>query len=168
MKASSVCAEFIIGFESMHDGDLSMIGLQPKMDPISIWTEGYGRAMRDSKGNFLKGAKDKAAAMKGITIHNKKEAYAALLVDLESRERIVMQNIKVPLNQNQFDALVSYVYNTGGSNTLYNLINNKAPEREIKLWMTTHYITADGVVMNGLIKRRRAECALFLTPINTK
>jgi hypothetical protein len=24
------------------------------MDPIGIWTEGYGHAMRDSKGNFLK------------------------------------------------------------------------------------------------------------------
>jgi GH24 family phage-related lysozyme (muramidase) len=37
-----------------------------------------------------------------------------MLQDLDPREHIVMQKIKVPLNQNQFDAF-SYVYNTGGS-----------------------------------------------------
>jgi lysozyme len=166
MKTSAVGIELIVSFESLHDGDLSTIGLQPKMCPAGIWTEGYGRAMRDDNGNFLKGLANKNKALGRITIQNAKQAYDALSADLISREYTVMQNIKVPLNQNQFDALVSYVYNTGGSGTLYKLINNKAPECEIKLWMTSHYITADGVTMKGLIKRRQAECALFLTPIN--
>jgi lysozyme len=165
MKTSAIGIGLIIGFESIHDGDLSTIGLQPKMDPISIWTEGYGRAMRDSKGKFLKGSANKEEALRRASIHTIKEANNALLVDLVSREHTVMQNIKIPLNQNQFDALVSYVYNTGGSSTLYRLINTKAPDRDIKSWMTTHYITADGVEMPGLIKRRKAECTLFLTPI---
>jgi lysozyme len=50
MKTSNVGIQLIQEFESLHDGDLTMIGLQPKMDPIGIWTEGYGHAMRDSKG----------------------------------------------------------------------------------------------------------------------
>ena len=32
-------------YESLHDGDLKMIGLQPKMCPVGIWTEGYGSAI---------------------------------------------------------------------------------------------------------------------------
>ena len=54
MKTNNEGIKLIKDFESLHDGDLTLIGLQPKMDPIGIWTEGYGRAMRDKKGNFIK------------------------------------------------------------------------------------------------------------------
>ena len=156
--------KLIKSFESLHDGDLNMIGLQPKMDPIGIWTEGYGRAMRDNHGNFIKGKENKALAYSRITIDNESEAHQALIQDLSSREHTVMQNIKIPLNQNQFDALVSYVYNTGGSNTLYNLINKKADPVIIRRWFETKYITADGKKLPGLIRRRKAEADLFFTP----
>lgn len=165
MKTSSIGIELIKGFESLHDGDLSIIGLQPKMDPIGIWTEGYGRAMRDKKGNFIKGAKNKQLAYDNITIHTPAEALKALTEDLASREYIVMQNIKVPLNQNQFDSLVSYVYNTGGSSTLYKLINSKSSKKLIQNWFETKYISADGVILSGLIKRRKAESNLYFIPI---
>ena len=39
--------DLIKHFESLHDGDLHKIGLQPKMDSVGIWTCGYGRAMID-------------------------------------------------------------------------------------------------------------------------
>lgn len=148
-------------FESLHDGDLNLIGLQPKMDPIGIWTEGYGRAMRDDKGNFIKGASNKTLAYSRITIKTEAQAIKALIEDLQSRERIVMQNIKIILTQNQFDSLVSYVYNTGGSSTLYKLINNKASDSEIRSWFETKYITADGKTLPGLIRRRKAEADLY-------
>jgi len=156
--------KLIKSFESLHDGDLNMIGLQPKMDPIGIWTEGYGRVMRDNHGNFIRGKENKALAYSRITIDNESEAHQALIQDLSSREHTVMQNIKIPLNQNQFDALVSYVYNTGGSNTLYNLINKKADPAIIRRWFETKYITADGKKLPGLIRRRKAEADLFFTP----
>lgn len=165
MKTAINGINLIISYESLHDGDLSLIGLQPKMDPISIWTEGYGRAMRDDKGNFIKGIKNKKLAYSRISIHTVDEALKALYEDLISREHIVAQNITVNLNQNQFDALVSYVYNTGGSNTLYSLINNKAPEAKIRNWFETHYITADGIKMAGLVKRRKSEADLYFTKI---
>ena len=154
--------ELIKEFESLHDGDLSVIGLQPKMDPIGIWTEGWGRAMRDDKGNFIKGASSKALAWTRSTIKTVKEADDALLQDLSSRERIVMQKIKIPITQNAFDALISHVYNTGGSDTLFKLINKKAPQDQIKKWFTTKYITAGGKKLAGLVRRRNAEYNLFI------
>jgi len=151
-------------FESLHDGDLRTIGLQPKMCPAYIWTEGYGRAMRDERGNFIKGAQFKSKAYANISIHNEAEAIKALQEDLKSREVLVAQNIKVPLTQNQFDALVSYVYNTGGSGTLYSLINKKASPAVIRNWIETRYITGGGRKLPGLVRRRKAEADLYFTP----
>ena len=161
MKTGESGIKLIKDFESLHDGDLKQIGLQPKMCPAGIWTEGYGRAMRDSKGNFIKGSGNKALAMSRISIHNEQEAILALAQDLSPREHIVMQNVKVPLTQNQFDALVSYVYNTGGSQSLYNLINKKSSDEQIRWWFENKYITGGGKVLAGLIRRRKAEADLY-------
>ena len=143
MRTSINGLNLIKEFESLHDGDLSVIGLQPKMDPIGIWTEGYGRAMRNKNGEFLKGTKDKQEAYTNITIHNKEEAEKALVNDLSVFERIVSTKIKIPINQNQFDSLVSYTYNTGGSDTLFKLINQKAPKEQIQKWFETRKLAAD-------------------------
>jgi len=161
MKTNQEGINIIKHFEGLHDGDLKTIGLQPKMCPAGIWTEGYGRAMRDNKGNFIKGKENKELAYSRISIHNEKEAEEALKQDVSIREQIVMQKIKVPLTSNQFSALVSYVYNTGGSSTLYKLINNKASEKEIRSWFENHYITADGKILKGLILRRKTEASLY-------
>lgn len=156
MKTSNIGVSLIKHFESLHDGDLKEIGLQPKKDPIGIWTEGYGRAMRDEHGNFLKGAK-----MPKPTIISESMALLALANDLRAYENIVNNKVKVPLKQCQFDALVSHTYNTGGSNTLFNLINNEANDESIKKWFETKYITGGGKVLKGLIERRKAESKLY-------
>lgn len=161
MRTSQVGIKLIKEFESLHDGDLRQIGLQPKMDPVGIWTEGYGRAMRKPNGTFARGVKDKQWAYDNITIKTEKEAEVALSEDLKSREHLVAQKVKIKLNQNQFDALVSHTYNTGGSDTLFKLINKKAPEDQIRKWFTTKYITSKGVRLNGLVRRRKAEADLF-------
>jgi lysozyme len=90
------------------------------------------------------------------------EATELLKKDLNKFEAIINRVIKVPLTQNQFDALIMFVYNTGRTETtLYNLINQKADiESIIKFW-NEHYITADGKTLSGLIKRRAYESALF-------
>ena len=161
MKTSRNGIELIKRFEAIHDGDKQKPGLQPQMDPAGIWTEGYGRAMRDDNGNFIRGAHNRQLAYSRATIHTHADAERALLQDLSPREHMVMQKIRVPLTQNQFDALVSYVYNTGGSSTLFNLINSKASCNDIRNWMETRYITAGGKIYNGLIRRRKAEADLF-------
>lgn len=161
MRTSINGINLIKEFEGLHDGDLSTIGLQPKMCPAQIWTEGYGKAMRDENGNFLKGLKDKTKAYAGITIHNEAEANSELIKSLSSRELTVSKKIKVPLTQNQFDALVSHTYNTGGSDTLFKLINKKAPEDQIRRWFETKYVTSGKVRLPGLVRRRKAEADLF-------
>lgn len=164
MKTSKYVIDNIIKhYEGLHDGDLNQIGLQPKMCPAGIWTEGWGNAMRDDAGNFIKGIANKALAFSRATIRTNAEADQRLLLALEPRERIVITKVKVPLTQNQFDALVSYVYNTGGSDTLFSLINKNAGEDKIRKWMETKYTTADGVKLSGLVARRKAEANLFFT-----
>jgi lysozyme len=161
MKTSKIGIDLIKHFEGLHDGDLSIIGLQPKMDPIGIWTEGYGRAMRDSKGNFIKGIANKKLAYSRQTIKTEPEAVLALTQDLQVYENIVMRKVTVELKQQEFDALVSHTYNTGGSNTLFQLINRKSTPTIIKSWFTSKYISAGGVQLNGLIQRRKAEAKLY-------
>lgn len=156
MKTSQIGIDLIKHFEGLHDGDWKTIGLQPKKCPAGIWTEGYGSAMRDKNGNFLKGN-----VMPKVTI-TEKEAEHLLKKDLETFELIVSRKVKVDLKQNQFDALVSHTYNTGGSDTLFKLVNQKAPSEQIKNWFETKYITGGGEVLNGLVERRKAESKLFL------
>lgn len=161
MKISQIGIDLIKHFEGLHDGDLKTIGLQPKMCPAGIWTEGHGRAMRDKNGNFIKGIENKKLAYSRITIRTEEQAGKALIEDLEIFEVIVERKIKVPLKQNQYDALVSHTYNTGGSSTLFNLINNEANDHSIRKWMENKYITGGGKVLKGLVARRKAESKLY-------
>ena len=154
MKTSNIGVSLIKHFESLHDGDLKEIGLQPKKDSIGIWTEGYGRAMRDEHGNFLKGAK-----MPKPTIISESMALLALANDLRVYETIVERKLKRPIKQNEFDALVSFTYNTGGSKTLFEMVNSQNPL--LKTWWTSHYITGGGKILKGLIERRKAEAKLY-------
>lgn len=156
MKTAKKGIELIKKFEGVHDGDLKAIGLQPKKCPAGIWTLGYGRAMRDFKGSFLRGDK-----MPQYTI-SESEAQQYLYEDLHTFEVIVSRKITVGLNQNQFDALVSHAYNTGGSDGLYRLINRKAPIEDIKKWWIGKYITANGKVLQGLVNRRKEEFNLYI------
>ena len=154
MKTSNIGVSLIKHFESLHDGDLKEIGLQPKKDSIGIWTEGYGRAMRDEHGNFLKGAK-----MPKPTIISESMALLALANDLRVYETIVERKLKRPLKQNEFDALVCFTYNTGGSKTLFEMVNSNNPL--LKDWWVSHYITGGGKKLKGLIERRKAEAKLY-------
>ena len=71
--------------------------------------------------------------------------------------------VDVDLTQNQFDALVAWIYNLGPTNfkasTLLNVLNageyENVPE-QIKRWNK-----AGGKVLDGLIRRREAEALLF-------
>jgi len=159
MKTSQIGIDLIKHFEGLHDGDLSTIGLQPKMCPAGIWTEGYGRAMRDKNGNFIKGIENKKLAYANITIRTEAEAEKALAEDLPPYERQVILKAKRPLKQNEFDALVSHRYNTGGSSTLTEMSNSNNPL--LRDWWVNHYIMGGGKILNGLISRRKAEAKLY-------
>lgn len=161
MKTTQTGLNLIKHFEGLHDGDMKQIGLQPKMDPIGIWTEGYGRAMRDKRGNFIKGLANKKLAYSMQTIKTELEATKALANDARVFENIVARKITIELKPNEFDALVSHTYNTGGSDTLFSLVNRGACKSDIHKWFTTKYISAGGIQLKGLIERRRMEAKLF-------
>ena len=83
--------------------------------------------------------------------------------DLERFEKVVNENIKVELNQNQFDTLVSFSFNVGvnafKNSTLLRLLNQNLYERvpgELKRW-----IYSGGNRIDGLIKRREKEIILW-------
>lgn len=163
MKTSENGLKIIKNFEGLHDGSKAA-GLQPQNDGAGIWTEGWGRAMRDSRGNFLRvGSTSLQEAIRRSTIANVVQADAALCEDLSPIEHLVAKQFTVPLSQNQFDALVSFYYNTGGSSTLRNLINSGAPKSVVYNWWISHYITGQGIPMKGLVKRRKMEADLFFS-----
>ena len=83
-----------------------------------------------------------------------------LLMDLLPQfEAIVNKNIKIDLTQYQFDALVSFVWNCGKSETLFKLVNSQS--KDLKQWWETHYTTGGGKVLQGLVNRRKEEAQLF-------
>ena len=93
-----------------------------------------------------------------ITLEQARELFDDLIVRYE---RIVESKLKVDVKQNEFDALVSHTYNTGGSTTLFKLVNMEAPKEKIKDWFTTKYITANGKRLQGLVNRRQKEWELY-------
>ncbi len=116
-------------------------------DSVGVWTIGYGH----TKGVYA-----------GMTI-TQEEAEQMLLTELEEYEGYVEKYVTVPLTQNQFDALVVWVYNLGPTNfrnsTLLkelNAGNYTAAGQEITRWNK-----AGGKVLAGLVKRREAEAQLF-------
>ena len=68
------------------------------------------------------------------------------------------------LNQNEFDALVSFTYNCGAGNLQRLTANKTRTKEEIAEHITAYTKGAGGVELAGLVKRRQAEKDLFLTP----
>ena len=112
-----------------------------------IWTIAYGRIKEVKEGNTC----------------TQEQAEAWLDEELHEYESYINDMVEVSLLQNQFDALVAWVYNLGPSNlkssTLLNVLNageyKNVPE-QIKRWNK-----AGGKVLEGLIRRREAEALLF-------
>lgn len=84
--------------------------------------------------------------------------------DLEYFEKGIKNLVKVPLNSNQFSALVSFAYNIGlaglAGSTALKRLNKKdyVGAAEAMSWWTKG---GDGKVLAGLVRRRAAERALF-------
>lgn len=96
------------------------------------------------------------------------EANQLLVDDMQNTARWINDLVIVDLTQNQFDALCDFVFNEGAGNfqkshllTLINLGNLTAAAGQFSRWI---YSEVDGkeVILEGLVRRRAAEKALFL------
>jgi lysozyme len=95
------------------------------------------------------------------------EAEALLKKDVAKYADGVSKLVKVAINQNQFDALCSFSYNLGlaalASSSLLRLLNAGdfiRASKEFDAW-----VHAGGHLLQGLVKRRNEEQALFNTPV---
>ena len=121
--------------------------------PANVWTIGIGTTVYPNGTKVKKG--DKCT---------QEQALEYLQHDLKSFEKTVNDSVKVPLSQNQFDALVSLSYNIGSgafkSSTLLKKLNAKdyaGAADQFLVWNK-----GGGKVLKGLVRRRNAERALFL------
>lgn len=117
--------------------------------PAGVLTIGYG---------FTKGVKE------GDTI-TKEDAEKRLKVELISREQCITEFVHRNLTENQFSALVCFIFNIGSGNfkasTMLKLLNTGAKPQTVANEFS-EWIHAGGKVLPGLIKRRAAEAELFL------
>lgn len=95
------------------------------------------------------------------------QANAAFTHDVGGAEAAVNSLVTQPLTQNQFDALVAFCFNVGVGNftsstmlKALNLAQYSLAAQQFPIW---NKVRIDGVltVSQGLIRRRRAELALF-------
>ena len=132
-----------------HEG----LRLVAYLDSVGIWTIGYGDTGPD--------------VVKGLVI-TKEQAENRLSKRLVEFEGYVNKAVKVKLTQNQFDALVSLVYNIGPTNfnnsTLLRKLNASDYAGAADQFLVWNKGRVDGklVVINGLVNRRKAERELFL------
>jgi lysozyme len=97
----------------------------------------------------------------------KEQALALFATDLISKAEVFVSRVRVPLNQNQFDALASFCYNLG-CGTLLNMISEtglnqgkyEAVPPEILKYNKTH-VNGVLVPVSGLTRRRQWEAMLF-------
>ncbi|MBB3979652.1 GH24 family phage-related lysozyme (muramidase) [Rhizobium azooxidifex] len=119
------------------------------------WTIGVGHTSAAGPPKVVRGMRITAAQSDEI-----------LSRDLKTFEAGVRSAVKVPLNQNEFDALVSLAFNFGvgafSKSTLVKKLN--AGDRAGSADQFLVWNRAAGKVMKGLSSRRASERSLFLKP----
>ncbi len=129
--------------------------LEAYQDIAGVWTIGYGHTGPDVRA--------------GMRI-TEREAEELLRRDLASREDAVARLTSISLNRNEFDALVSLVYNIGidafRGSTLRRRLNqgDRFGAADALTWWNKATIGGRLREVIGLTRRRAAERALFLTP----
>ena len=129
------------GFEGLR--------LSAYQDTAGVWTVGYGHTG--------------PAILAGMTI-SEADAEALLRADLADAVACVNRAVSGAMTQNQFDAMVDFCFNAGRGNFLQSTLLRKVnlgdfagAAMQFGLW-----VHAGGVVVPGLVRRRKAEAALFL------
>lgn len=131
-------------------------------DAAGVWTIGYG-STRYHDGKSVK---------PGDQLANETQADALFRNTLGQYEAAVNRLVKVPVSQNQFDALVSFAYNEGTGaleeSTLLVKLNegnfHEAAAHFLAWDKITDPKTGRKIDCDTLVRRRHEESRLFLTP----
>ncbi|MGR4866348.1 lysozyme [Caulobacter sp. LARHSG274] len=124
--------------------------------PDGRWTLGYGHTL---------------TARGGASV-SEQDAEALLLYDLITVAHAVNENVYTPLNQNQFDALVCFAFNIGTDSFVRSDVLRRINEGALlqaayamELWRKADF-EGERIVVDALVRRRSAEKALFLAPVD--
>jgi lysozyme len=123
--------------------------------PDGRWTIGYGHTRTARPGAQITEA----------------DADALLIYDVAGVITAINEWVFSPLTQNQFDALTAFVFNIGLQNfrrsSVLRRLNEGAPLQAacaMEMWRTADF-EGERIVIDALVRRRAAEMALFLTPM---
>ncbi len=123
--------------------------------PANVWTIGYGTTKWPN-----------GQAVKPGQMIKKDEAWELLRKQVQEHANTIEQYVKVPLNQNQYDALASFQYNLGRNilknSALLNYLNARQWDKACNEMLL--YCNAGGKKLQGLVNRRKDEVALFKKP----
>lgn len=148
---SQMGIDLISHFEGMR--------LEAYQDSVGIWTISIGCTFYEDGSKVKKG--DKITQERAIQLFRN---------IIKKFEQMVLNKVKRPLSQHEFDAAVSFAYNAGTSYkssggwkdfSLWSNIQNKMPLAEIKPYWESLATTGGGKVLNGLVRRRKAEAWLY-------
>lgn len=154
-KGIALIKEFEGYHTKLHNGDCKAY-LDKHANP-KAWSPGY-------KGLWTIGYGCTVGVTEGL-VWTEKQAHKALLKEIAKHEANVKRLINVPLDQNQFDALVSLSYNVGmgttRTRTIIDRLNAKDYNGAAQAFLL--YDKAGGKTLRGLTRRRQAEKKLFET-----
>lgn len=140
-KISDKGIRLICSFEGLE--------LKAYLCPAGVWTIGIGHTKNVKKGDVI----------------TKEQAIQYFKDDVRPIEDY-LNKLDICETQGQFDALVSFIFNLGVGNfkssTLLKKIKNKASDEEICAQFR-RWVYAGGKKLNGLVRRREAECSLWIS-----
>ena len=149
MRISSKGLNLIKTFEGLK--------LESYQCQAGVWTIGYGHTHKVTKG--MKITEEQAD-------YYLRQDVKTVTVNLDK----FISKHNLSLNQNQYDALCSFIFNVGYGNFLSSsickgLINKEPIENFPKYFSLWNKVRVNGVltVSNGLIKRRKSEASLFIS-----
>lgn len=146
MKTSEKGIELIASHEGLQ--------LKAYKCPAGVWTIGYGHTRGVKQGDVI----------------TKAQALEFLKEDVKDAENAVNKHL-LNLNQNQFDALVSFVFNVGAGNFQSSTLlkkakvnpNDKTISAEFEKWNKARDAAGTLIVLMGLARRRKEESEWYFS-----
>ena len=144
---------------------INALGVKIIEDSEGLRLEAYRLA-----GQWLIGYGHAGTAEPGMTI-TREEARALLIADLKRTEKALKPLLAMPLNENEYSALVALAYNLGVSRFKQTLVykrlaaGDRAGAADAFLYLDSARIDGEMRELASLKARRKKERALFLTPV---